>query len=118
MKETLKSHGLLLYGNSFVNNFVFERPFALWGGCKVQNCVGGYSYINANSVLENTIIGRYSCVAHNVTIGALRHDSTSVAMTSVKVFVDEGVGATCERIAEPVDFCDIRPQRTIIANGV
>ena len=41
MKETLKSHGLLLYGNSFVNNFVFEGPFALWGGCKVQNCVGG-----------------------------------------------------------------------------
>ena len=41
MKETLKSHGLLLYGNSFVNNFVFERPFALWGGCRVQNCVGG-----------------------------------------------------------------------------
>ena len=119
MKETLKSHGLLLYGNSFVNNFVFERPFALWGGCKVQNCVGGgYSYINANSVLENTIIGRYSCVAHNVTIGALRHDSTSVAMTSVKAFVDEGVGATCEPIAEPFDFCDIYPQKTIIANGV
>ena len=123
MKETLKSHGLLLYGNSFVNNFVFERPFALWGGCKVQNCVGGgYSYINANSVLENTIIGRYSCVAHNVTIGALRHDSTSVAMTSVKVFVDEGVGATCEPIAEPFELHDIRhdirPQQTIIANGV
>ena len=119
MKETLKNHGLLLYGNSFVNNFVFERPFALWGGCKVQNCVGGgYSYINANSVLENTIIGRYSCVAHNVTIGALRHDSTSVAMTSVKAFVDEGVGATCEPIAEPFDFCDIYPQKTVIANGV
>ena len=119
MKETLKSHGLLLYGNSFVNNFVFERPFALWGGCKVQNCVGGgYSYINANSTLENTIIGRYSCVAHNVTIGALRHDSTSVAMTSVKAFVDEGVGATCEPIAEPFDFCDIYPQKTVIANGV
>ena len=119
MKETLKSHGLLLYGNSFVNNFVFERPFALWGGCRVQNCVGGgYSYINTNSVLENTIIGRYSCVAHNVTIGALRHDPTSVAMTSVKAFVDEGVGATCEPIAEPFDFCDIYPQRTIIANGV
>ena len=123
MKETLKSHGLLLYGNSFVNNFVFERPFALWGGCRVQNCVGGgYSYINANSVLENTIIGRYSCVAHNVTIGALRHDSTSVAMTSVKAFVDEGVGATCEPIAEPFELHDIRhdirPQQTIIANGV
>ena len=119
MKETLKSHGLLLYGNSFVNNFVFERPFALWGGCKVQNCIGGgYSYINANSVLENTIIGRYSCVAHNVTIGALRHDSTGVAMTSVKAFVDEGVGATCEPIAEPFDFCDIYPQKTVIANGV
>ena len=69
-------------------------------------------------MLENTIIGRYSCVAHNVTIGALRHDSTSVAMTSVKVFVDEGVGATCELIAEPFDFCDIRPQKTVIANGV
>ena len=79
---------------------------------------GGYSYINANSVLENTIIGRYSCVAHNVTIGAMRHDPTSVAMTSVKAFVDEGVGATCEPIAEPFDFCDIYPQRTIIANGV
>ena len=83
---------------------------------------GGYSYINANSVLENTIIGRYSCVAHNVTIGALRHDSTSVAMTSVKVCVDEGVGATCEPIAEPFELHDIRhdirPQQTIIANGV
>ena len=79
---------------------------------------GGYSYINANSTLENTIIGRYSCVAHNVTIGALRHDPTSVAMTSVKAFVDEGVGATCELIAEPFDFCDIYPQKTIIANGV
>ena len=119
MKETLKSHGLLLYGNSFVNNFVFERPFALWGGCKVQNCVGGgYSYINTNSVLENTIIGRYSCVAHNVTIGALRHEPTSVAMTSVKAFVDEGVGDTREPIAEPFDFCDIYPQKTIIANCV
>ncbi|MDY4829194.1 MAG: hypothetical protein SO164_00005, partial [Campylobacter sp.] len=69
-------------------------------------------------MLENTIIGRYSCVAHNVTIGVLRHESTSVAMTSVKAFVDEGVGATCEPIAEPFDFCDIYPQRTIIANGV
>ena len=57
-------------------------------------------------------------MAHNVTIGALRHDSTSVAMTSVKVFVDEGVGATCEPIAEPFDFCDIRPQKIVIANGV
>ena len=87
---------------------------------------GGYSYINANSALENTIIGRYSCVAHNVTIGALRHDSTSVAMTSVKAFVDEGVGATCEPIAEPFELHDIRhdihhdirPQQTVIANGV
>ncbi|MCI7550639.1 MAG: hypothetical protein MSA33_09410 [Campylobacter sp.] len=33
-------------------------------------------------MLENTIIGRYSCVAHNVTIGVLRHESTSVAMAS------------------------------------
>ena len=87
-----------------------QSPKLRWGG--------GYSYINANSVLENTIIGRYSCVAHNVTIGALRHEPTSVAMTSVKAFVDEGVGATCEPIAEPFDFCDIYPQRTIIANGV
>ncbi|WP_320825953.1 hypothetical protein [Campylobacter sp.] len=51
-----------------------QSPKLHWGG--------GYSYINANSVLENTIIGRYSCVAHNVTIGALRHESTSVAMAS------------------------------------
>ena len=28
------------------------------------------------------------------------------------------MGATCEPIAEPFDFCDIYPQRTIIANGV
>lgn len=82
---------------------------------------GGYSYINANSSVENAIIGRYSCVAHNVTIGTLRHDPSSVAMTSIKAFVDEGISSA--GLASDVSDIfsssyDIRPQKTTIANGV
>lgn len=42
LKNALKNEGLLLFGSlGLLNNFTFERPFALWGDVSCQNVVGG-----------------------------------------------------------------------------
>lgn len=118
LKNALKNEGLLLFGSlGLLNNFTFERPFALWGDVSCQNVVGGYSYINARTQLENATIGRYSCIAHDCVVGLLRHDSRAVMMSSLTCF--EGLSSHgVAQWSSGVTLDDIRPAHTSIGHGV
>ena len=120
MRELLKEHGLLVFGDKcYLNNFIFERPFCIYSSVNCQNVRGGgFSYINSNTELNNVSLGRYCAIAKNVKIGALRHDTNFVMLSNLANFLGQTSSGSDENFCQSLYEAQVLPELTNINNGV
>ena len=120
MRELLKEHGLLVFGDKcYLNNFIFELPFCIYSSVNFQNlmCLL-FSYINSNTELNNVSLGRYCAIAKNVKIGALRHDTNFVMLSNLANFLGQTSSGSDENFCQSLYEAQVLPELTNINNGV
>lgn len=114
----LENYGLK--GGGFVaTELIYEQPFCVYNGCYLGSVIGGgYSYINFNSRVFATKIGRYSSIAHGVLIGLARHEPKWALMSHLSHF--EGINSAglnpASKDALPLN--EASPATTTLGNGV
>lgn len=89
MRSKLIKHGLCLYSHvQLSGSFLFESPVTVYSQCALQSVsLGAYSYVNADSRLCTTSVGRYSSIGDGVNIGLIKHEMQGLT-TSPTIYRD------------------------------
>lgn len=106
---------------SLQGRVVFERPvnLASFSFRGRLNSVGAYSYANADTMVYDTDIGRFTSIAHGVLISPPEHPTTWLS-TSGFAFGDKGIFSASREFREicSAETYSKNTQRTVIGNDV
>lgn len=89
VRSRLLEHGLCLKAHvALKGSFLFESPVTVYSHCTLQDVsLGAYSYVNSDSTLCTTTIGRYCSVGSFVNSGLIQHEVQGMT-TSPAIYRD------------------------------
>lgn len=96
------------------SNNTIDHTVSIYRGAKIKGaCIGAYTYVSANTDVENAEIGRFCSIADNCRIGMGSHEMTCISTSPV---FGHAINAT--RFSWTNRIVDETENRTIIGNDV